>query len=482
VSTPQKSPTDTILLAGKTTSGKDIVLKAIVSGSEKPRPIHVKTSVIRDTAATLPLKVTADSSAKPAAAVLADFFHALEQQPQQFVIDTRADTIIAGNNGTTLLIPANSFTASGHVTITLKEFYTYEDIITNKLTTQSGEAQLITGGMVHVVATVDGKEVNIQPGKSIRWFVPDTSAAMTQMQLFNGVVQKTQGTLVADMDAKTLSLRLPSDLSVNPDRVDWIPEGQYFSNNWLQTTVKVLDLVNEPYKTRSTAKGVVGYFTISDNPKLGKNELAAELKKKYDYHKVRIKRKRQTFFSRLMPFKSKIYYVSEDVGDSIWISAEMARIYKLPASDTMTTTRIGFRYVNGFKNKTQFADINLNALAKRFSVDIRQLGWINCDRFYGSGRNLNYYVDIGDSAVNYYTVLVFDKIRSMMRGTISGNRVVFYNIPQGISAKVICIGIQNGKTVAAIKALPEYGTLVNDLKFEETSPKEFKEGISSIYQ
>jgi hypothetical protein len=45
---------------------------------------------------------------------------------------------------------------------------------------------------------------------------------------------------------------------------------------------------------------------------------------------------------------------------------------------------------------------------------------------------------------------------------------------------VICIGIQNGKTVAAIKALPEYGTLVKDLKFEETNPTELKEGVAGL--
>lgn len=522
-STAQPLPADTIYLQAKTSDGKDTVLKAVnVSASEQQgntQPIAPAisarvagkpgTTIVRlpaktkngntiypdaakQTSATqravglinkstpetpAMLKIKADSLAKSKAALLADFFHALEQQAQQFVIDTRSDTIIAGENGTALFIPANSFTARGHVTITLREYYSYPDIITNKLTTQSGDAQLITGGMVHIIATVDGKEVAIQPGKSIRWFVPDTSASMAQMQLFKGVVQQTLGMAFTDAAAQTLTPRLRSDLSVNPGMIDWVPDGQYFSTNWLETSVKVLDLANNPFKTRTTSKGVVGYFTISNTAKIGKQQLAAELKEKYGYRKVKIRRIRTAYFGRLVSTRIK---AMNDLGDSAWVSAGIARTYNLAASDTVTRPRIGFRYESGFKNKTHFDKINLNALAQRFSVDIRELGWINCDKFYGNSRNLDYYVDIGDSPAEYYTVLVFDNMRSMMRGWIDKGRVVFHNIPQGIGAKVICIGVQNGKTVAAIKALPQYGTLINNLEFEETNPQAFKEGISSL--
>jgi hypothetical protein len=63
----------------------------------------------------------------------------------------------------------------------------------------------------------------------------------------------------------------------------------------------------------------------------------------------------------------------------------------------------------------------------------------------------------------------------MVRGSVSGNKVLFTGVPQGISAKIICIGIQNGKPVAAMEQLPAFGTTIDNLKFEETNPTAFKE-------
>lgn len=511
--TPSTLPGDTILLRAKMSNGKDTILKAMLiapkNTESKPGSIslHAKTTSGKDTVlkATIiaPKKpvsgppqidfpttsasvsdkmlTTSTTDKRTAAATLAAFFKELEQQPQQFVIDTRSDTIIAGFNGTALLIPANSFTNSGHVTITLKEYYTYEDIISNKLTTCSDNEQLVTGGMIHIVATVDGKAVDIQPGKSIRWFVPDTSAAIGQMQLFSGVELGALGmpfTMQASRGTDTISFNTITNL----ETINWVPQNRSFTNTWLETRVKVLDLADEPYRKKQTGKGEIGFFTISDKPKISRDELVTELREKYGYYKVKIRKRRQTFFSKLTPsFLRKTYKLTNEVGDSVWVTADFARQYRLQATDTVTATRTGFRYVDGDYVKKSFGDINLNALGNRFSVDIRSLGWINCDKFYNDKQpKLNYYVDIKDSAHNYYTILVFDEMKSMMRGAVSGNRVIFYNVPKGISAKVICVGVQEGKTIAAMGSLPEYGTLLNNLKFEETTPAQFKEGIASM--
>ena len=418
-------------------------------------------------------------------ASLEKFFKQLEKDAQQFVINTKRDTLIIGEDGTALMIPANTFNSNGEVVITMKEFYSYEDIITNKLTTCSDGRQLVTGGMIHLMATADGKQVDIQPGRSIQWFVPDTSREMSQMQLFVGSANQPSRTLVREnRDTLFYNYRDTVAGTGSFNVMNWIPQERSFTDNYLVTQVKVLDMKNEPMKRRHTKKGEIGIFLIADNPKISREDLEKELKEKYDYYKVKIKsRKKPTFFRRLTPgfVKWRRLESTGDVGDSAWISSEIAQQYKLQATDTITNIRTRTTYSKGYYAERTFTGINMNSLAKRFSVDIRTLGWINCDRFYNNNSpRIEYYVDLKDTASNYYTLLVFDKMRSMIQGTALGNKVVFQGMPEGESAKVISIGIQNGKTVAAIETVKLSSTILTGLKFEETNPPVFRQQAASL--
>ncbi|MEI9911927.1 MAG: hypothetical protein WDO71_21155 [Bacteroidota bacterium] len=416
-------------------------------------------------------------------ASLAGFFKQLEKQPQEFVINNKRDTLISGEDGTALLIPANTFDSNNEVVITLKEFYSYEDIITNKLTTCSDGKQLITGGMIHLIATINGKEVDIQPGKSIRWFVPDTTNSMDQMQLFTGEKERKKQAPVFEDGGEPRGFFNGGDTAADGtlETVNWIAQPQYFSSNYLVTSVKVLDLKNEPLRSRQTKKGSVGTFIISDQPKISREELADELKEKYGYYKVKIKsRKKDTFFRRItssFALRRRIQSAG-DVGDSAWVSDEVAKRYDLQVTETITYTQRGIGYTNGYAVKRTFQNINLNKLKERFSVDIRTLGWINCDRFYLDSRpKIDYYVDLDDTAANYYTLLVFDKLRSMMPGYTNGNKIIFPNVPEGLTAKVISVGIQHGKTVTAMESVQLSKQPLTGLKFEGTSPAAFKEEL-----
>ena len=169
------------------------------------------------------------------------------------------------------------------------------------------------------------------------------------------------------------------------------------------------------------------------------------------------------------------------MGDSAWIADDVAKRYRLKATDTVTYIQRSIGYKSGSLTKQSFKDINLTNLAERFSVDIRSLGWINCDRFYKDGRpKIEYYVDLKDTAANYYTLLVFDKFRSMMTGHTNGNKIIFANVPEGETAKIISVGIQNGKTVAAMENVQISKNLLTDLKFENTSPAIFKEDVKEL--
>lgn len=413
--------------------------------------------------------------------LLGNFFQQLEKPAQEFTISNKTDTIIHGRDGTALLVPANSFAGGNEVVITIREFYSYEDIVTNKLSTLSNNEQLVTGGMLHVMATINGKEVDVQPGKAIRWFIPDTSAAMKQMQLFNGVRNANSTRM------KKVWGDGPHDTTMVADNnINWTAESSPFFDNYVYTGVKVLDLRNEPYKT--TKNGSKAFFCIAPNSQLSKRELAAVLKEKYGYEKVKIRRKgSENGFWFSIDLNSTPKRLSEELGDSTWMDIRMAQTYNLPATDTTYSTRAfspEFYFQKSRSDRAYGALFNsatLKQVSAKYSVDIRKLGWVNCDRFLNSpAPKVDYYVNLNDTATNYFTFLVFDRVKSMMSGSILKNGVMFNGVPQGESAKVISVGIQNGKPILAVKNVIISSGARADLVFESTTPDAFKQEVGTL--
>ena len=457
---PQKEkanyPPVPVILKGKTTEGKEIEVIAV--------PVNDTTNKTRN----------ADKKK-----ALQDFFAEMEKESQSFVINNKRDTVIQGNAGTALLILANTFGSNEDVTITMKEYYSYQDIVTNRLTTCSDNKLLVTGGMLHLTATANGKDVTIQPGKSIRWFVPDTTIEMKQMQLFNGIANNASLSRLSE-DQDTVFVEYYSANNIN-----WVPQSQYFSSSFLETRYKVLNVSNEPYKTRATLNGLIGKFLISDNSEISEDELKTQLKEKYGYYKVKIKGRTYSLFPRIKKIttpKGKVTVnLNTSLGDSAWLTADFINLYNLKPTDTITYMLKGGRYTNNNFFPTGSVNLNLNNLTKRLSVDIRTLGWINCDRFYDDKRpKIEFIVNLGDTASNYYTLLVFDKIKSMMTGYISGNKVAFQNVPEGEAAKIISVSIRDGKPVAAMQSVQLSRKVFEGLKFEETTAAEFKEKAGGL--
>jgi hypothetical protein len=120
-------------------------------------------------------------------------------------------------------------------------------------------------------------------------------------------------------------------------------------------------------------------------------------------------------------------------------------------------------------------------LGERFSVELRTLGWINCDRFLNDNRpKVLFAVDLKDTAANYHTLIAFENIKSVMEGIVAGNKVVFANIPAGETVKIISVGIQDGKPVSASETVQVSSQPFSNLRFESTTPSEFKQEIALL--
>lgn len=461
-----------------------------VKNSEPRKLVRARNSNNNDTLILVsPAPPPADTTPVKKGMTLDEFFSQLKKPEQHFRIDNRRDTLLTGLDGTVLFIPAGTFAAKDEVQLTMTEYYSYTDIITHQLSTCSNGAPLVTGGMIHLTATANGKEVNILPSKAIRWFVPDTAASLSQMQLFNGVTNNNQARRqLLNEEGDTMTMSNSQAL------INWLPNEMYFTTTYFTTTVRVLDLRNEPFKSRSTRKGMIGKFYIDPNSNLTREEIKKQMTDRFDYHRVVVRKQRERygFFYKLTPRfmrRSPDNPSSQPVGDSAWIDPVIAKAFRLTPTDTLISrnTSVGMSYrgirmaspVKGVD--TLLSNANLNSLAKRFSVDIRELGWINCDRFYrDNGPRIDYIVNLGDTASNYYTLLVFDNIKSMINGTVSGKQVRFNQMPLGLKARLITVGIRDGKPVAAMQPVTIDKQVLEGLKFEETSAPVFKEQVATL--
>ena len=67
-----------------------------------------------------------------------------------------------------------------------------------------------------------------------------------------------------------------------------------------------------------------------------------------------------------------------------------------------------------------------------------------------------------------------------MQGSVRGNKIVFKNVPEGETARVISIGMSGGKPVVAVQSVQLSRSVLEGLKFEETTPAEFKEKAGTL--
>lgn len=499
---PASYPNDTVSLitavSGNETNGLQQKPRAKNSGTSflsKAKTQHGEEPVLEARLADK-LPVATKTDIQDPKASLAAFFAQLEKPVQQYLIDNRKDTLLWGGDGTALLIPANTFNTDEKVTITLREFYSYKDIITHKLSTTSNGEQLVTAGMIHVSAFINGRKSDLATNKTIRWFIPDTSSAIGQMQLFEGKVNsKTSSDPYLEFANDSLQYKVAPGMASTDVQINWSPRQAFFSNIMYYTSVKVLYLRDAPFATRTSGDGMIAKFYISSGSKIPKREMVETLREKYGYYKVKIKKRKGKENTLDKFFEGKRKHVSLSLtdlplGDSAWVDIATANQYRLQASDTLvsrtyTPSKYDF-YLNhgrpispGFQ--TQLKPEELTSLSRRYSVDINTLGWINCDRFYNDDRKkVNFYVDLPGNAANYQTMLVFDNIRSMIPGEVSGNSVAFKNVPHGQTAKIISLTVKDGKTIAAMAPVVLSNNRFSSLRFEETNPATFREQAGTL--
>lgn len=418
---------------------------------------------------------------------LGDILTNLSPIPEQFKIDPSEESLIKGERGTVVYIPANAFQyadgtpPSGSVEIKLKECYSLTDMIGENLQTVSGDQMLQTAGMIYLDASANGKQVLIKEGTAIVIGFPKKKGS-DEMDLFYDVkLNDSVSTWVPDYRMYELDATEPAGdesevphykypIEMTDDLFDYSfgyskVDGVIYELKLKGGNRTILDYINDPTTVLDSVarKFVRNDWRVHYNFRIDKNGRMTDFKLEND-----------------PPTKYNAYALKTVKG-----YLENAPAFDLSGQAEVTHDRtytigvMGGRKINNdrFKKKfrakySQFTDQAINKMGKDaldgYIFAATKMGWINCDKFLNiPGEKIDFVVKTAlpkDTKV----LIVFQDINSIMNGSYSKDRFIFDNVPLNRKIKVIGISYASGKSM-----MSSASTTIDKSEFELTGFKEF---------
>jgi hypothetical protein len=445
-----------------------------------------------------------------------DLFSKYKTAPQTFSIDPSVEQKITGKQGTILVFPANSLvdkngnTPKGKIQISLTECYEMADMIMNRLSTTSNGKMLETAGMVNVIASSNGEELQLKkespytvefPKKTkkddfhlfygertadgnINWELaqgeesPSTgSGSLENEKMGKWESGKTDpstvsGTRVSSSNAGTVvaSVAAAVPASVNDNCFIQISESyfrrnlkiskmDYFSwkladgqslNNWFVANFNPTQQMINEYCAFSYQTEVT--MKLDKNGNIKDYYISKSATPEYDQAILRAVDQFPT-----MDMKSFMPKYDEDHAVVLKFGKKIGR-----SQDEYSAA-----FVKKFKGKEDslLTDIKKDEL-DYFIFASNEMGWLNCDRFEEDpAAKIDFYVNC-PSPNNTNINLAFEDFPGLLAGQNEGGKIVFHNVPKGKKVKII--GINSGS------ATPTMCVASATLSSKPTDLKEFK--------
>ncbi|MGC4100079.1 hypothetical protein [Ferruginibacter sp.] len=447
---------------------------------------------------------------------IGNFYNQIQKQAQQFIINSATGGFITAGEGTTIQIPPVAFVdgngqqVSGNVTIYLEEYYKYSDMIAANLTTTSNKEQLVTGGMIRIIAVQNNKPVELRNNKPMEITMPTTNYD-AEMRLFLADEKNEWEKIPAFNTSFNGTYDVAANTSGFGRKLDWTMSS-IIRNSYdgFDGKTNFLSLQDEPVRVRETRNRRIAKFHITNKLPMDVAEAKKVLQEKYgDYYTVikvkKVKPLRKLFGrgfgtrkyigdSTRMTVNDAIRWHYIDRKDSVFyaekVKQDSADYYKRlfargpvwilnPFENTSGKDTFSFR-----KMQDSLAGVyeKRRQVEQAYHFTVAKMGWINCDRFYSYPDKTDFVLDLPADveAGKFVTQLVFTKIRSVMPGEYQKNKIGFMNIPNDMPVFVVGLGERNGKVVSFMQALKTGSKSVAINTLEETTPEAFKEKLKQL--
>ena len=384
-------------------------------------------------------------------------------------IDNTRDTLIFGSKGTGLFFEKESFelpdgtTPKGKISIQLKECYNNSDIVRENLSTTSNGKLLETRGMINVLAFSDNQELKIKQGKKfIIHFPKDSSDRKKQMNLFYANNNRDKA---IDWKIDSVTLLKPTaymsgwwttgyvggDTTRNGgfyfkgEKEESIYDYFYknFDNTQLQATKE--DSQNKRYEARFIVnkQGKITNIRITEEVNdTSSNRISAKVKPDpYFYKYMEQIPTLEAFYTynedgELRPFDSDCrFYISMGLFPPDYRSNE-------------NYNKVFNQKYSAFKN-VAIASMN-DAELDFYIFSSAKLGWINCDFFWETKDEKIDYIVKTDPQSKPNIKLVFKEAKSILTGTLDGDKYIFKNVPINQDIKIVAISFKGSKPLLSI--------------------------------
>lgn len=376
----------------------------------------------------------------------------LSPQVQSFKIDPTTPTTIHGKKGTIIEFPKGIFQFKNGsspqtiISIHLKECYSFADIITEGLHTQSYSKILETGGMVNIEAKIGNDTLQLKKGKFYTIQFPKNEPSKNMEIFYATSITDSTSTWVNENPIKktvdTIEYQF-SDLNMEFETGDELP---YFLSIQYELSKNLENL-----KFKQSDETIIQYFQKLKNlPELDTLILMSDSNWSPTFSFMINEEgtiiNLKNYTKSIKPFNVKANKIFKSYMSSL--PAFNTKDIKMPHSFHIQLT---FNYQNlnldqdAFKeavktdNKGVLTDVNKTDL-NTYVLTSSKLGWINCDVFWNIEKELkvDYLVKTpyqGDAQVH----LIFKNMRSILKGYYLNGYYVFKNVPLNKEVKLIGI-------------------------------------------
>lgn len=440
----QKSETNNTLINDSARQSELLAKEKLKEASEVEKTLNQQK-----TTNNVIIPITKGSTRKPALSntsgngghysSLENFYKRKALPYQLFTIASNRDTTITGAQGTKLVIKANSFvdaqdqSATGQITIKLKECYTVEDMLREGLTTMANNKILESGGMIYIEARAGDKQLKLKKFEEIEMYNPIPEVmADTNMFVFYGKTNAS-GDINWTLDNTS---RIPYPIAtITGGKYHDTASIAYFANHFRFAKEKMIKTMNKkdsipftvsfnelmkPVGSSGGAQDLLPGTPLCEFLKLCENNYVPPIqgatRETPFQFKVLDEKSHQTYFNEFKAYKAD------------------------------TNLRKG-----NFKLNYDSTDVFYSR--KNAPFYIGTIGWVNCDKFNMETVDLNQIHFALNSAKDEDLKLVFYSGRrpSIIKAVKIGNTWHFPNIP--VNKKVTVTGslLKNGEVYTASK-------------------------------
>lgn len=441
------------------------------------------------------------------------YFAAALAPAQVFWVRPSRDTVLVGQQGTRVAMPANVWAVpagSPPVRVELREFYTTPDIILAGLSTRAGADLLETGGMLNLTASVNQQPVALRPGQRLLLQMP-TKRQLDGMQLFQDASADGQhGT----------NWQLPvtaPDGSRSVKGFDWLKDGR-----WPQLPGGDKALLKFFDKRVPNSRAIMArlrrYRPTTDQEKQLLKESSKSNRKKV-LCAVQIRMKVDSTGARQF---TPIPYGDAELQTAALAAAQqlpkwrparfrqLAAPHRLEKTDavgvlTMLYTSSGKRLLGVQWDHEATHEPRFEQYAARLRQEGRRqfaaqfasggplkldeglyyeleadgLGWINCDRFLEEGPRVEFAVQTPQP--NTVVTLVFQQQRSILASSrAEPSAAVFSQVPAGATATVVAVRREQGVTYLATTPVTLGQEAPPKLEFRSVSLTELRSALAQL--